>query len=565
MSAQATTKSDTAAAKTVETDFKPIPEGLGRKGTTFNDIPAAAERLKGARVTQLHLAVEEGNVDRVEQLLSKDKSELDLQDPDGMTALVIAAKNKNTDVVRVLLRWEPKMDVADKAGRTALHWAAQNGDAGIIEQLLSAGDSAKTSATTSTGFDTGGKVQGGSESRSIVSGGRGIGGLASGGLASGDQVRGGDARGGDARGGDARGGEWSGGQARGGNARGGEWSGLLASGGLASGGLASGGLASGGLASEGQGIGGVASRILVRGGDARGGQVTANVDLLDSESRTPLYLASESGSVDAVRLLLERGADDRLRDKRGRVPLQAAAVAGKKEVTGLLSGSGATGSGSKGRSRSYFLFPNFDTPPPPYGPLDLGAFIVDPREMQPLSPRNTIPPRPEWISRRLVSGFRTTLAQTETGQYGLWVKMLGRSISANLSPEKDVTEVIEVGTLEDISFVPPSDYLEDCMAAIGGVSSRVWPVYMVTGMKIARDASCTRSSATTIDAGSEVAGVGVSASASKSVNASVNVKQLLRESFILAVSLSKLDYKRSILSRKPTELRISSYTRGALF
>lgn len=480
MSAPDTTKSDTGAAKTVETGFKPIPEGLGRRGTSSNDIRETAERLKSTGVTQLHLAAEEGNADRVEQLLSKDKSELDLQDPDGMTALAIAAKNKNMDVVRVLLRWNPRTDLPDKARMTALHWAAQNGDVGIMEQLLAAGDSAKTSGTTSTRFDGGREVQGSTESTFLAITGAPTGTRD---LGLDDRVR----------------------------------------------------------ASEGQASGGP----------------TANVDLLDSESRTPLYLASESGSVDAVRLLLERGADDRLRDERGRTPLEAAAVAGRKDVTGLLSDSWGTGSGSRGRARTYFLLPHFDTPPPPDGPLNLGTIIADPKTMQPLSPGGHIPPRSEWIHRKHSSGFRTTLAQTQTGQYGLWAKILGLNITAELSQAKDTSGVIEVGTLDDMFFVPPRDYLTDCVAALNDDFSRLKPVYMVTGMKIVRDASFARSSGTNINAKVEIASVGV--------NAGADVKQLLRESFVLAVRLSKISYKRSIFSRKPAELRISSYNRGAVF
>jgi hypothetical protein len=94
------------------------------------------------------------------------------------------------------------------------------------------------------------------------------------------------------------------------------------------------------------------------------------------------------------------------------------------------------------------------------------------------------------------------------------------------------------------------------MAAMDNIFSRVGPVYMVTGMKIARDASFARSSATKINAEAEIASVGV--------NAGAYVKQLLPESFVLAVRLSKLHYKRSIFSRKPAELRISSYNDGAV-
>jgi len=72
-------------------------------------------------------------------------------------------------------------------------------------------------------------------------------------------------------------------------------------------------------------------------------QSGADVDAADEERRTLLQLASETGHVEAVRVLLAAGADVNQRDKYSRTPLWDASFRGHVEIVKLLLASGADG------------------------------------------------------------------------------------------------------------------------------------------------------------------------------------------------------------------------------
>ena len=58
----------------------------------------------------------------------------------------------------------------------------------------------------------------------------------------------------------------------------------------------------------------------------------AAIDAIDAEGRTVLGLASQQGSVEVVRLLLNRGLDETHRDNSGWTPLHIASFEGHKKV-----------------------------------------------------------------------------------------------------------------------------------------------------------------------------------------------------------------------------------------
>ena len=62
----------------------------------------------------------------------------------------------------------------------------------------------------------------------------------------------------------------------------------------------------------------------------------------DAEGRTALHAASWQGDVDAVGLLLRRGADPNAQDTEGRTPLHSVAWRGHAEVGRLLLENRAT-------------------------------------------------------------------------------------------------------------------------------------------------------------------------------------------------------------------------------
>lgn len=79
----------------------------------------------------------------------------------------------------------------------------------------------------------------------------------------------------------------------------------------------------------------------VKGGDLGGARelldADVDVDQQDDQGWTPLNWAAGRGDVDAVRLLLQRGADVTRTGRDNRSPLMIAKAAGRKEVAALLT------------------------------------------------------------------------------------------------------------------------------------------------------------------------------------------------------------------------------------
>jgi len=87
----------------------------------------------------LHHAAMMGNVDVLKRLVEAEGMNVDLVDKNGYTALLIAAKNGNGEVVKYLINRKAKSEIADKEGWNALHHAAYNGKHQVVELLLGYG------------------------------------------------------------------------------------------------------------------------------------------------------------------------------------------------------------------------------------------------------------------------------------------------------------------------------------------------------------------------------------------------------------------------------------------
>ncbi|OAP54920.1 hypothetical protein AYL99_10620 [Fonsecaea erecta] len=88
------------------------------------------------RSLTLHEAAEKGLRVIVEVLLELPQLQVNEQDPDGRTALHLAAKNGHADIVRLLLKYKAKVDDTDREGRTPLYLAVAGRHKDVISILL---------------------------------------------------------------------------------------------------------------------------------------------------------------------------------------------------------------------------------------------------------------------------------------------------------------------------------------------------------------------------------------------------------------------------------------------
>ncbi|CAK4700197.1 hypothetical protein LEN26_001386 [Aphanomyces euteiches] len=91
-----------------------------------------------ANQTPLHAAVLGKQSIKVVKYLVDCNIDVDSQDIHGRTALMFAAKNGDTDIVKLLLQQEPLVDIIGKDYESALFYAAKAGQVGVVNLLLKA-------------------------------------------------------------------------------------------------------------------------------------------------------------------------------------------------------------------------------------------------------------------------------------------------------------------------------------------------------------------------------------------------------------------------------------------
>ena len=79
-------------------------------------------------------AVKKGQLDKVRELL--EMIDVDSQDDNGMTALMIAIGKNREDIVRLLLEYGADVDIKNNTGNTALMRASLRGYINIVRLLL---------------------------------------------------------------------------------------------------------------------------------------------------------------------------------------------------------------------------------------------------------------------------------------------------------------------------------------------------------------------------------------------------------------------------------------------
>mmetsp|Transcript_37186 Transcript_37186/g.51337 ORF Transcript_37186/g.51337 Transcript_37186/m.51337 type:complete len:861 (-) Transcript_37186:1826-4408(-) len=95
---------------------------------------------QSSTTSALHLATKAGAVDCVQFLLDAQfKENVDLQDESGQTALHIAVKESQKEIMKLLCSHGADVNACDNDGVTALHFAAWSGNADAIDFLMQQG------------------------------------------------------------------------------------------------------------------------------------------------------------------------------------------------------------------------------------------------------------------------------------------------------------------------------------------------------------------------------------------------------------------------------------------
>ncbi|CAG9783326.1 unnamed protein product [Diatraea saccharalis] len=89
-------------------------------------------------MTVLHMAAMRGDTDVCDLLLNEGRANVDPRDHGGWTPLVWAAEHKHVRTVRLLLSKGANALAKDLEGNGAIHWCALAGDSNVLKLLLDA-------------------------------------------------------------------------------------------------------------------------------------------------------------------------------------------------------------------------------------------------------------------------------------------------------------------------------------------------------------------------------------------------------------------------------------------
>jgi hypothetical protein len=231
--------------------------------------------------------------------------------------------------------------------------------------------------------------------------------------------------------------------------------------------------------------------------------------------------------------------------------------------------------------KTYFLCPSFDYPPPPAGPIQLGSILSSPFLLdRALNSKDTIVPVPPGaIFTTTKSEWKSTLSNGNFGSVGLFAKFLqfvvGIGAEANVEWEKANLSEASVKRLETCYFNPTEveGYLESALKTPKVrhfiEKSRVRkPVYMVTGLKIARGGRINTREAIAqgMTLGLSLDGIALAAPIEVGPQMEIRTKKTESTSwegsddFIFGYRLSKMK-----LRKKTEEVKVSEHIKGALY
>lgn len=223
---------------------------------------------------------------------------------------------------------------------------------------------------------------------------------------------------------------------------------------------------------------------------------------------------------------------------------------------------------------TYIPSPNWDIPADS-DIVVLGRLIKDPKNPQsqiPKSSADPIPPKKVYEGEK--PRWQTTLDQTRSGKIGIWAKCLqivGGQLS--LSQLKTAIEDHKFSHLETKYFLPDDEYLSQALEDAGvqayfQVHNWRKPVYLITGIKIARGASVSTESSKVrstkaelkVDGSSLGVPVEVGPEASWESKYKRGISYAGSTDYIFAYQLTRIKFKRG--GQKSVS---ESFVKGAVF
>ncbi|KAL8296016.1 hypothetical protein RB600_001483 [Gaeumannomyces tritici] len=162
-------------------------------------------------------------------------------------------------------------------------------------------------------------------------------------------------------------------------------------------------------------------------------------------------------------------------------------------------------------TKTYIVAPNFSVPP---NSLRLGDILVDPLDPD-LAPLNrkarTEIPADDLSPVGVLKSFSATREKLLSGRFGLWTTFLAGlgvpvGVDMGLLLERHSKDVIKAGELHTHEFVASDEYVTGVMQTaavkiyVDAFEKNPVPLYMITGLKIAKGMSVNLNDDTKVDA-----------------------------------------------------------------
>ena len=233
---------------------------------------------------------------------------------------------------------------------------------------------------------------------------------------------------------------------------------------------------------------------------------------------------------------------------------------------------------------TYHLPPNFSTPPPPTGPFHLGTVVRNFERREQMRPLNqnaesrlSIPKEEIYLDHK--GAFEATRAQLKSGVLGLWAKFIGIDgigAEASISAERSDNDTYKFAGVDTEYFFPSARYVSQCMELsdvqdyLKGYNYKK-PVYLITGLKVAKGASVRLEEGTKVSAKAEIGlnnpgGTNIQAGPKAEGTVENSTMFAFKESsdIVVGIQCLKLYYKTPWLSGEK-KLKEELYTSGATF